>query len=153
MSTRSSRRGAARVAAKIAVSSAEEKEVDAIVHLQHNLDVAKNYVRGYKAKLERVHVGLTAIRIALLKNDLPAANHFMKALFESDLAEAKKLVEDRDFALGIVVGALQRHATKDASDALTQAKVLVPYVFAEDTAPVGEPDAASAIASQAAGSA
>jgi len=119
-----------RRAKKDIISMARETEIDATADALRRVDTLKSYCAAYKARLQRVTIGLNAIQVALLKNDIQNAIFFMRALFASDLAEARKVVADRDFGLSIAIRALQRHdKSRDIEEALSQVRQLCPEAF------------------------
>lgn len=103
---RSERRSAARVVVS-------HSGITDLAAAERNLDVAKGYLVSYRAREQHVTLGLNAIQVALLRNDLPAAQKFMAELFASPLREAREVVANRDEAMRIAVEALKRTGEHD----------------------------------------
>lgn len=70
-------------------------------------------LRKFKAREERIVVGVTAITLALDKGDIINARKFMGEMMREDLNEAIGFVTNKDLALKVAIGALLLGASFD----------------------------------------
>lgn len=122
-----SARAARRAAVRTIVAKAPVSEVDALALALRRAETLEGFTRDYKTRLERMVLGLNMIQRMLIKSDYAAASKTIRALFASDLKEARETVANREQALDIAVVALEAlGADKRAAEALGKIAMLAP---------------------------
>lgn len=98
--------------------------ISELASVRRELEIAKDYLAGYKARQMHAVIALNAVQVALLKGDLDTAARFIPAALAATLKDAKEVVYNRDFALQIAVKTIREISGSHA--ALEQIRALVP---------------------------
>ncbi len=104
MSARADRRADKR----LVLSKGSESDIGALAAALRRSEKLEEFVRAYKARLERMVMGLNMIQKAVIKNDIPAVSQLIRALFATDLKESREVVANREQALDIATEALRK---------------------------------------------